>query len=156
MTTYHKQSGFYFQNKLNLLEKPTLDIISHGSRHKYLVLIYGVALYTHTSKTIKDILTNNNDVKCLLLKFYRNVSKETMINALEESISSRTEINNINKGLEKMKNIILSGNDLKFEDEQLKVITQDYYYSNVIAKASKTMFECKSEKNNLKSTGTKG
>ena len=40
-----------------------------------------------------------------------------MINALEKSISSRTEINNINNGLEKMKNIILSGNDLKYDDE---------------------------------------
>ena len=47
-------------------------------------------------------------------------------------------------------------NDLKFEKEILKIDNEDYYYSNVIARASKTMFECKKEKINLKSTGTEG
>ena len=38
----------------------------------------------------------------------------------------------------------------------LKVNSEDYYYSNAIARASKTMFECKSAKTNLKLTGTEG
>ncbi|MDB3949440.1 NADH-quinone oxidoreductase subunit NuoG [Candidatus Pelagibacter sp.] len=46
--------------------------------------------------------------------------------------------------------------NLKFDKEILKVIKEDYYYSNVIARASKTMLECKSAKINLKSTGTEG
>ena len=45
---------------------------------------------------------------------------------------------------------------LTFPDENLKINNEDYYYSNVIARASKTMFNCKSAKTNLKSTGTKG
>ena len=32
----------------------------------------------------------------------------------------------------------------------------DYYYSNSIARASKTMSNCRNEKINLKSTGTEG
>ena len=46
--------------------------------------------------------------------------------------------------------------DLKFENEILKINNADYYYSNAIARASKTMFDCKSSKSNLKSTGTEG
>ena len=46
--------------------------------------------------------------------------------------------------------------DLIFENEILKITNEDYYYSNVIARASKTMFECKSAKTNFKSTGTEG
>ena len=47
-------------------------------------------------------------------------------------------------------------NNLNFEKEKLKVDNNDYYYSNVIARSSKTMFECKSAKSNLKFTGTEG
>ena len=46
--------------------------------------------------------------------------------------------------------------DLNFSNEKLEIINEDYYYSNAIARASKTMFECKSEKANLISTGAKG
>jgi NADH-quinone oxidoreductase subunit G len=47
-------------------------------------------------------------------------------------------------------------NDFKFEKEFLDINIEDYYYSNVIARASKTMFECKNAKTNLKLTGTEG
>ena len=40
--------------------------------------------------------------------------------------------------------------------EILKVNNEDYYYSNAIARASKTMLECKTAKVNLKLTGTEG
>ena len=46
--------------------------------------------------------------------------------------------------------------NLQFKKEILKIDNLDYYYSNVIARASKTMFECKNSKINLKSTGTEG
>ncbi|MDA9646297.1 NADH-quinone oxidoreductase subunit NuoG [Candidatus Pelagibacter sp.] len=46
--------------------------------------------------------------------------------------------------------------NLKFDKEILKIINEDYYYSNVIARASKTMFECKKAKTNFKLTGTEG
>ena len=46
--------------------------------------------------------------------------------------------------------------ELNLFSEKLEVINEDYYYSNAIARASKTMYECKSAKANLKSTGTEG
>ena len=55
----------------------------------------------------------------------------------------------------------LSRNDSDFENlvfnnEQIKINNIDYYYSNVIARSSKTMFNCRNEKFKLKSTGTEG
>ena len=46
--------------------------------------------------------------------------------------------------------------DLNFQNEILKIDNEDYYYSNAIARSSKTMFECRNAKINLKSTGTEG
>ena len=50
----------------------------------------------------------------------------------------------------------LNDDNLKFIQEDIKVNTIDYYYSNVIARASKTMFNCRNEKLKIKSTGTEG
>ena len=64
-------------------------------------------------------------------------------------------LNQINLFIEKDKSIKASNvKDLKFNKEILKVENEDYYYSNAIARASKTMFECKTAKINLKLTGT--
>ena len=46
--------------------------------------------------------------------------------------------------------------DYIFENEKISVDNIDYYFSNVIAKNSKTMSECRSLRNNLKQTGTDG
>ena len=43
-----------------------------------------------------------------------------------------------------------------FEDETLKITYKDYYFSNVIARSSKTMLECNNAKIDLKKTGTDG
>jgi len=43
-----------------------------------------------------------------------------------------------------------------FENEKILVEDIDYYFSNVIAKNSKTMSECRSLRSNLKKTGTEG
>ncbi|MDB2527027.1 NADH-quinone oxidoreductase subunit NuoG [Candidatus Pelagibacter bacterium] len=66
-------------------------------------------------------------------------------------------INQINLMIEKnkSKNFIQIEN-LTFEKEILKIDSEDYYHSNVIARASKTMNECKLAKINFKSTGTEG
>jgi len=66
-------------------------------------------------------------------------------------------VNYLNLYIEK-DNLVISTEikDLMFENEILKITNEDYYYSNVIARASKTMFECKSAKTNFKSTGTEG
>jgi len=47
-------------------------------------------------------------------------------------------------------------NESDFNDEFLKVDYKDYYFSNVIARSSKTMLECNNAKIDLKKTGTEG
>ncbi len=46
--------------------------------------------------------------------------------------------------------------NLEFQNEKLNVQLKDYYFSNVIARSSKTMIECNNSKLNIKSTGTEG
>jgi NADH-quinone oxidoreductase subunit G len=66
-------------------------------------------------------------------------------------------INKINLFIKKNDTKITSDiKDLIFKNEVLKIDNDDYYYSNVIARASKTMLECKRAKTNFKSTGTEG
>ena len=91
-----------------------------------------------------------------------------IINELAESMNHRklfndkdeldsSLLNQINLYIEKNKSIKSSNvENLEFKQEILKVNNEDYYYSNAIARASKTMFECKSTKTNLKLTGTEG
>jgi len=90
-----------------------------------------------------------------------------IINELAESMNHRklfndkdeldsSLINQINLHIKK--NISLTSSKVKeliFENELIK-IDNDYYYSNVIARASKTMSECRGLKADLKSTGTEG
>jgi NADH-quinone oxidoreductase subunit G len=67
----------------------------------------------------------------------------SMLNYLKLQSEKQTEQNN-NK----------SNSD--FNNENLKIEIKDYYFSNVVAKSSKTMIECNNAKMNLKSTGTEG
>ena len=91
-----------------------------------------------------------------------------IINELAEAMNHRklfndkdeldsSMLNYLNLYVEK-DNLVISTEikDLIFENEILKITNEDYYYSNVIARASKTMFECKSAKTNFRSTGTEG
>jgi NADH-quinone oxidoreductase subunit G len=43
-----------------------------------------------------------------------------------------------------------------FEDETIKITYKDYYFSNVIARSSKTMLNCNNSKSEVKRTGTEG
>ena len=43
-----------------------------------------------------------------------------------------------------------------FQNEKLNIQIKDYYFSNTIARSSKTMIECNNSKVNIKSTGTEG
>ena len=45
---------------------------------------------------------------------------------------------------------------IEFENEDLKVEFKEYYFSNVIARASKTMLDCNNSKIEIKKTGTEG
>ena len=66
-------------------------------------------------------------------------------------------LNQINLYIEKNNSVKSSDvENLIFDQEILKIDNRDYYYSNAIARASKTMLECKKAKINLKPTGTEG
>jgi NADH-quinone oxidoreductase subunit G len=52
--------------------------------------------------------------------------------------------------------LIKNFNETNFESEDLKVKFKDYYFSNVIARSSKTMLDCNNSKLNIKRTGTEG
>ena len=88
-----------------------------------------------------------------------------VINELSKYISSKN-LYDSKESLEKnMTNYLnlhnsKNNNSTKFENnftkEKIFIKDIDYYYSNAIARASKTMSECRKEKINLKSTGTEG
>jgi len=90
-----------------------------------------------------------------------------IINELAESMNHRklfndkdeldsSLINQINLHIKKNTSLTSSKvKELIFENE-LITVDNDYYYSNVIARASKTMSECRGLKADLKSTGTEG
>ncbi len=57
---------------------------------------------------------------------------------------------------QKNSNTISKKNEDSFINEVLKVDFEDYYFSNVIARSSKTMLECNNSKQDFKKTGTEG
>ncbi len=65
--------------------------------------------------------------------------------------------NYINLKKERQENSSKTKVDLSnFEDEIIKINYKDYYFSNVIARSSKTMLNCNNSKLEVKRTGTEG
>ena len=86
-----------------------------------------------------------------------------IINELSSSIQGNLLFSNKDELLKNMQNHLNNENTKNFEvpkynlnDEKILVEDIDYYYSNTIARASKTMSECRSARANLKKTGTEG
>jgi len=67
----------------------------------------------------------------------------------DELLKSMINHLNLNKNKNNQKQILT-----QFASEKINVDTLDYYYSNVIARASKTMTECRNLKIKFKKTGT--
>ena len=70
---------------------------------------------------------------------------------LESSMFNYIKLQKENKNFERKE--ISTPN---FQNEKLNIQLKDYYFSNVIARSSKTMIECKNSKLKLKATGTEG
>ena len=90
-----------------------------------------------------------------------------IINLLAETINNRKLFNDKNeiessmfnylklkKEIKKPNNDNINPND--FYEENLNIEIKDYYFSNVIARASKTMLDCYNSKLDIKKTGTEG
>ena len=81
------------------------------------------------------------------------INNRKLFNDKEELESSMFNYLNIKKEkTDTEKNII--SNDFKAEDINIK--QKDYYFSNVIARSSKTMLDCHNSKIDIKRTGTEG
>ena len=83
-----------------------------------------------------------NDLSALL-------KRKELYNTKDELIDSMMNYLKLNQKTNNKKEIIS-----EFVSEKISVDPLDYYYSNVIARASKTMSECRNNKTELKKTGT--
>ena len=83
------------------------------------------------------------------------MNNRKLFNDKDELESSMFNYLNLKK--EKQENLSNTKVDLiNFEDEILKITYKDYYFSNVIARSSKTMLNCNNSKLEVKRTGTEG
>ena len=86
-----------------------------------------------------------------------------IINELSSAIKGNVLFNNKEELLKSMHDYLNTKNNINFavpaynfKDEKILVEDIDYYYSNTIARASKTMSECRYARANMKKTGTEG
>ncbi len=90
-----------------------------------------------------------------------------IINEIAEYINNRKLFNDkmelessmfnyLNLQKEKKNNDVKKKFSGEFKNEKLSIDIKPYYFSNIIARCSKTMIECNNSKINLKSTGTEG
>jgi len=82
------------------------------------------------------------------------MNNRKLFNDKEELESSMFNYLKLKKDQQKTNSIDKNPNN--FENEFIEVKFKDYYFSNVIARSSKTMLECNNSKINFKKTGTEG
>jgi len=82
------------------------------------------------------------------------MNNRKLFNDKEELESSMFNYLKLKK--EKKSNLIKNIDQNEFENENLKIEFKNYYFSNVITRASKTMLNCNNSKLDIKRTGTEG
>jgi NADH-quinone oxidoreductase subunit G len=125
--TYTEQNG-YFTNLEGNLQKAYKASYPPGEAKEDWQIVNQLAEFMNNRK-----LFNDKDELDSSMFNYINLKKEN------------TDISNPN--IQKKES---------FKNENLKVNSKDYYFSNVIARASKTMLDCHNSKINIKRTGTDG
>ena len=128
-SAYTEQDG-YFTNLEGKIQKAYKASYPPGDAKEDWQIINELAELMNNRKLFND----KEELESSMLN-YINLQKEKQIN--DEDKSNKIDEN-------------------EFKDEVLKVNVKDYYFSNVIARSSKTMIECNNSKINLKSTGTEG
>ena len=81
------------------------------------------------------------------------MNNRKLFNDIDELESSMFNYINLRKNNSNQFDIS-NKNDDQIKDYNLEVTVKDYYFSNVIARASKTMHECNNSKLEKKLTGT--
>ncbi|MDC0943650.1 NADH-quinone oxidoreductase subunit NuoG [Candidatus Pelagibacter sp.] len=128
-SAYTEQDG-YFTNLEGKIQKAYKASYPPGDAKEDWQIINELAELMNNRKLFND----KDELESSMLN-YLNLEKEKQINKDEEN--SKTDEN-------------------EFKSETLIIVVKDYYFSNVIARSSKTMVECNNSKLNLKSTGTEG
>ena len=128
-SAYTEQDGYY-TNLEGKIQKAQKASYPPGEAKEDWQIINELAEFINNRKLFND----KDELESSMFN-YLNLQKEKKNNSAKQNISS---------------------SEVEFNNEALKVFVKDYYFSNVIAKSSKTMIECHNSKINLKSTGTEG
>jgi len=124
---YTEQSGHY-TNLEGKVQKAYKASYPPGDAKEDWEIINDLAEFMNNRKLFND----KDELESSMFN-YLNLKKEKQENP------SNTKVDSIN-----------------FEDEILKITYKDYYFSNVIARSSKTMLNCNNSKLEVKRTGTEG
>jgi NADH-quinone oxidoreductase subunit G len=84
------------------------------------------------------------------------MNNRKLFNDKEELESSMLNQLNLQKEKQDKESNNTDINENEFKNETLKINVKDYYFSNVVARSSKTMIECNNSKIDLKFTGIEG
>lgn len=116
-TIYHANSDFEFEINKNIGTQTNLKLISLGTRTKYMLVIYGVGLYSYPEVNKFSEIYNDDTIKCLTLKFYRSTDYENIYKSFIEIIEKRIKLSNISKELEQMYNTFKIIKNIKYTDQ---------------------------------------
>jgi len=159
------------QDNLNFNKKNEFIIYqgSHGDKGAEIAdIILPGSAYTEQSSHFTNL--EGKIQKAYKASYPPGEAKEDwqIINELAEMMNNRKLFNDKNelessmlnylnlKKEKQQKDIIKDLNQDVFENEFLKIKFKDYYFSNVIARSSKTMLDCYNSKIEIKRTGTEG
>ena len=159
------------QDNLDFVKKDEFIIYqgSHGDKGAEIAdIILPGAAYTEQSGHYTNL--EGKIQKCYKASYPPGKAKEDwqIINELAEHMNNRKLFNDKDELESSMFNYInlkkekrnSSKDELiknaEFISENLEIISNNYYFSNVIARASKTMLDCHNSKLDIKKTGTEG
>ena len=128
-SAYTEQDGYY-TNLEGKIQKAQKASYPPGEAKEDWKIINELAEFMNNRKLFND----KDELESSMFN-YLNLQKEKQDNSKEKNDNSL---------------------NVEFKNENLKIFDNDYYFSNVIARSSKTMIECNNSKINLKSTGTEG
>jgi NADH-quinone oxidoreductase subunit G len=124
-SAYTEQNG-YFTNLEGKLQKAYKASYPPGDAKEDWLIINELSEILNQKKLFK----NKDELESSMLNF---------LNILKETNSKKNHS---------------QSNNLTFINENINVDIKDYYYSNIIARCSKTMSNCRNEKINLKEVAT--
>ena len=128
-SAYTEQDGF-FTNLEGNLQKAYKASYPPGEAKEDWQIINELAEFMNNRKLFND----KDELESSMFN-YLNLQKEKQSNESDQANISEKQ---------------------NFINENLKILFKDYYFSNVVARSSKTMIECNNAKVNFKSTGTEG